>query len=149
VSELQQTEEWINARLGKVTASRMGDIMAKTKSGPSASRKNYRAELMVERLTGLPCRIRTSLATRVHPAAWDAWLRGLPESEKHRGQARDAWLHRLSTGVEIRSAGKTGERNDEVSIYCMRVHVAGLGRIGAGAKRQSRSWSHARLQRWS
>ncbi len=55
MSELQQTEEWIRARLGKATASRMGDIMAKTKSGPpAASRKNYRAELVVERMTGLP-----------------------------------------------------------------------------------------------
>lgn len=48
----QRSEEWHEARLGKVTASRVADMMARTKSGPSASRKNYRAELVLERLTG-------------------------------------------------------------------------------------------------
>lgn len=49
----QRTEEWFAARLGKVTASRVADLMAKTKSGPSASRANYMADLIVERLTGI------------------------------------------------------------------------------------------------
>lgn len=48
----QRSEEWFAARLGKVTASRVADLMAKTKSGPSASRANYMADLIVERLTG-------------------------------------------------------------------------------------------------
>lgn len=47
-------EEWLQARLGKVTASRVGDVMAKTRSGYSASRDNYMAQLIVERLTGKP-----------------------------------------------------------------------------------------------
>ncbi len=48
----QRTDEWFTARLGKVTASRVSDVMAKTKSGWGASRANYMAELIVERLTG-------------------------------------------------------------------------------------------------
>jgi putative phage-type endonuclease len=48
----QRTEEWFEARLGKVTASRVADVIAKTKSGYSASRSNYMAELICERLTG-------------------------------------------------------------------------------------------------
>jgi putative phage-type endonuclease len=48
----QQTEEWYQARIGRVTASRVADLMAKTKSGPSASRENYMAQLICERLTG-------------------------------------------------------------------------------------------------
>ena len=48
----QGSEEWFAARCGKVTASRVQDIIAKTKSGPSASRANYMAELVAERLTG-------------------------------------------------------------------------------------------------
>lgn len=47
----QRTPEWFEARLGRPTASRFGDIMAKTRSGYSASRKNYRAELVIQRLT--------------------------------------------------------------------------------------------------
>jgi putative phage-type endonuclease len=40
--------------LGKVTASRVSDVVAKTKSGWSASRTNYMAQLVAERLTGQP-----------------------------------------------------------------------------------------------
>lgn len=50
----QRTTEWHQARLGKVTASRVGDVMAKTRSGYVASRDNYMAQLIVERLTGKP-----------------------------------------------------------------------------------------------
>ncbi len=49
---VQGTDEWHAARLGKVTASRVADMMARTKSGWGAGRKNYLAELVAERLTG-------------------------------------------------------------------------------------------------
>jgi putative phage-type endonuclease len=48
----QRTEAWFAARVGKVTASRVKDVLAKTKTGYSASRANYMAQLTVERLTG-------------------------------------------------------------------------------------------------
>lgn len=48
----QRTEEWYAIRLGKVTASRVSDVIAKTKTGYSTSRMNYAAELISERLTG-------------------------------------------------------------------------------------------------
>lgn len=48
----QRTDEWFAARCGKVTASRIADVVAKTKSGYGASRANYMAELVCERLTG-------------------------------------------------------------------------------------------------
>lgn len=47
----QGSPEWHRQRLGKVTASRIADMIAKTKSGWGASRANYMAELIVERLT--------------------------------------------------------------------------------------------------
>jgi putative phage-type endonuclease len=50
----QRTNAWHQARLAKVTASRVADVMAKTRSGYSASRDNYMAQLIVERLTGKP-----------------------------------------------------------------------------------------------
>jgi putative phage-type endonuclease len=50
----QRTEEWFAARCGKVTASRVADIIAKTKTGASASRENYLAQLVCERLIGKP-----------------------------------------------------------------------------------------------
>ncbi len=48
----QYSNEWWAARLGKATASRISDIVAKTKSGWGASRATYEAELIAERLTG-------------------------------------------------------------------------------------------------
>lgn len=48
----QRTPEWFQARLGRPTASRFGDIMAMTRSGYSTSRKNYAAELVIQRITG-------------------------------------------------------------------------------------------------
>jgi putative phage-type endonuclease len=48
----QRSDEWFAQRLGKVTASRIKDVMAKTKSGPAATRKNYIMQLLCERLTG-------------------------------------------------------------------------------------------------
>jgi putative phage-type endonuclease len=50
----QGSAEWLQSRLGKVTASRVSDVVAKTKSGYSASRANYLAQLVCERLTGQP-----------------------------------------------------------------------------------------------
>jgi putative phage-type endonuclease len=49
----QGTEAWHQLRLGKVTASRVADIMAKTKTGVSASRGNYLIELALQRVTGV------------------------------------------------------------------------------------------------
>lgn len=49
---IQGSLEWFAARLGKVTASRVSDVIAKTKTGWGASRANYMAELIAERLTG-------------------------------------------------------------------------------------------------
>lgn len=49
---IQGSPEWLAARLGKVTASRVADVIAKTKTGYGASRANYMAELVAERLTG-------------------------------------------------------------------------------------------------
>jgi len=48
----QRSDQWFAARIGKVTASRVADVLAKTKSGYSASRDNYMAQLVCERLTG-------------------------------------------------------------------------------------------------
>jgi len=48
---VQGSPEWFAVRCGKVTASRVADVIAKTKTGYGASRANYAAELIAERLT--------------------------------------------------------------------------------------------------
>lgn len=49
----QGSDAWKQMRLGKATASRIADVVARTKSGWGASRANYAAELIAERLTGI------------------------------------------------------------------------------------------------
>jgi putative phage-type endonuclease len=58
----QGSTEWLAARCGLVTASRVADVVAKTKSGWGASRANYMAELIAERLTGQPAERFTNAA---------------------------------------------------------------------------------------
>lgn len=48
----QGSEQWHQYRLGKVTGSRIAELMATNKSGEAASRKNYMMELLCQRLTG-------------------------------------------------------------------------------------------------
>jgi putative phage-type endonuclease len=50
----QGTPEWFAMRAGRVTASRVADVIAKTKTGYSASRKNYMDELVKERFGVMP-----------------------------------------------------------------------------------------------
>jgi putative phage-type endonuclease len=52
MSDIEQgSDEWKQSRIGKATASRISDIVAKTKTGYSTSRANYMAQLVVERMT--------------------------------------------------------------------------------------------------
>lgn len=73
----QRTDDWFAARLGKVTASRVADVIAKTKTGYAASRDNYMADLIVERLTGQKASSFSNAAmewgTATEPQARDAY----------------------------------------------------------------------------
>lgn len=84
----QGSDAWLAQRVGKVTASRIADVMAKTKSGYGAARANYMAELLVERLTG-------AKAERFQSAE----MRWGIETEP---QARDAYS--FFTGAEVSPA---------------------------------------------
>ena len=49
----QRSQEWVAARLGRLTGSRASDMLATIKSGaPSTSRQNLLMQLVLERLTG-------------------------------------------------------------------------------------------------
>jgi len=73
----QGSIEWFQQRCGKATASRIADIIAQTKSGYSASRKNYMAQLVAERLTGTVADSYSNAAmqwgTDMEPQARDAY----------------------------------------------------------------------------
>lgn len=53
-SHPQGTPEWKQVRAGKATGSRANAIVAKIKTGEAATRRDYRVQLVTERLTGAP-----------------------------------------------------------------------------------------------
>lgn len=55
-------EAWLAARVGCLSASKMGDMLARTQKGWGASRANYAAQLVCERLTGEPTESYTNAA---------------------------------------------------------------------------------------
>lgn len=78
MSDIEQgTDEWFAIRCGKVTASRVADVIATTKTGYSASRANYEAQLICEILTGKPAESFTNAAmqwgTETEPLARAAY----------------------------------------------------------------------------
>lgn len=86
---VQGSGAWHDARLGCVTASRVADVVAKTKSGYSASRQTYMGQLLSERLTGLPTETFQNAAMR-----WGT------ETEATAVDAYEA-----ATGIETRAIG--------------------------------------------
>lgn len=86
----QRSEEWFACRRGKVTASKIGDLLATIRNGNwAASRKNYAAQLVTERLTGKD----------PEPFTNDAIQWGIDQE----GPARDAYVKR--TGNEVTEIG--------------------------------------------
>ena len=73
----QGTDEWHQMRLGKVTASKISDVIAKTKTGYGASRATYIGQLIAERLTNIPTEFYTNAAmqwgTETEPQARAAY----------------------------------------------------------------------------
>lgn len=83
---IQGSQEWFQARLGRVTASRIADVLAKTKTGWGASRYSYMGELIAERLTGRPNESFTSAAMQ--------W------GKDNEDRARQAYVFRYDRQVE-------------------------------------------------
>ena len=78
----QGTDSWHQIRCGKVTASRVADIIAKTKSGYSTSRENYLAQLVCERMTGKPTESFTN-AAMLHGTETEPFARAAYEAAKN------------------------------------------------------------------
>ena len=74
---VQGSDEWRAARCGSLGASRIADATARIKSGWGASRANLMAELIAERLTGVPYESYTNAAmqwgTQTEPEARTAY----------------------------------------------------------------------------
>jgi len=75
----QGSDAWFNIRIGKVTASRVADVLAKTKTGYSTTRDNYMAQLVCERLTGQKSESFTNAAIQ-HGVETEAYARAAYEA---------------------------------------------------------------------
>lgn len=119
----QNTPEWHQLRLGKVTASRVADIMRRGKGGAiSMSRARYAGELVAERLTGK--------ATSGFKSSDMEW------GNETEAQARDAYAFYRDADltevafVEHRSIAETGASPDRLvgddgllEIKCPATHT--------------------------
>lgn len=79
----QGTEAWHEARIGRVTASRLSDVLAKTKTGYGASRANYMTQLVLERITNTRAESFTN-AAMLHGITQEPFARAAYEA--HTGQ---------------------------------------------------------------
>lgn len=119
---VQGSPEWHALRLGKVTASRVSDVIAKTKSGPSASRAKYAGELIAERLTGTAAERFTNAAM-----SWGTDME--PEARRAYEFFRDADVKEvafvLHPTIADSGASPDGLVNDDglVEIKCPETHT--------------------------
>lgn len=118
----QGSPEWLQARVGLVTASRVADVVAKTKSGPSASRQNYLGELVAELLTG---------QSAESPFTNDDMRRGI-ELEPHARFAYELMTNTIvnTVGLVLHPSLRAGASPDGLvgeagllEIKCPRTHV--------------------------
>jgi YqaJ-like recombinase protein len=96
----QGSEEWRRARLGKLTASRISDALAKNRqgTGPGITQLNYQAELICERLNGF-----------VYEGFQNSYMERGKEEEDLAVKAYDLFAVRLN--LEIRAIGFVQHRS--------------------------------------
>lgn len=88
----QGSEQWLALRLGKVTGSRVADMMKRNKDGKyAASRKDYAFDLALERITG------ESQGPDLSNVKW------VQDGKEREPEARE--LYAFMKGVEVRQIG--------------------------------------------
>jgi len=117
----QGSEAWKLLKVGKVSASRMADLLAKTNSGASASRAKYMAQLLCERMTGQPTEFFTTAAmqrgTEIEPIARAAY-----EAENLTSVEQIAWVeHPTIPMAGCSPDGFVGEHG-LIEIKCKEIH---------------------------
>ena len=89
----QRTEEWFAARVGKVTASNVDNVIVKVKNGESMYKRKYRTQLITEQLTGKPVKIFMNEAMR--------------HGVEYEDEARNAYIAKLGLlkDVDVKEEG--------------------------------------------
>ncbi len=97
----QRSPAWVQARLGRLTASRAADMLAVAKGGEAASRRNLKVQLALERITN-----QSQAPSFVSAAMRDGIAR--------EGAARDAY--EAATGTWLTTTGFVA--HDTLPIGC-------------------------------
>jgi putative phage-type endonuclease len=135
----QRTDEWLRQRAGKFTGSRFGDLMARTKTGPSASRNELITTLAIERILGdcLPTYSNAAMqrGVELEPMARAAY-------EAHIGDLIEecAWVpHPRLPNVGVSPDGLVGA-NGLVELKCPANPAKHLAAIQRDEHAQEYSW---------
>ena len=126
---VQGSPEWHQARLGKVTASRISDVAAKIKTGWGASRAKYMGELIAESLTHEPTPSFSNAAmqhgTDTEPQAADAYAFYTDAELELVGFVDHPSIDQAGCSPDrlVSAAGKNGVENGLVEIKCPQTHT--------------------------
>jgi putative phage-type endonuclease len=145
----QRTDGWLSERAGKVTASCIYKVMAKTKAGYGADRANYAAQLIAERLTGFPAENFTN-AAMVWGIETEAQARAM--YELHTGHTVDETGFHPHPSIAMSGASPDGLIGNLglVEIKCPNTatHIATLRSAGIDRKYQLQmQWQMACTER--
>lgn len=97
----QRSPEWTAARLGRLTGSRAAAMLATVKGGESAGRRNLRAQLALERVTGRP-----------HDSTFQS---AAMQTGRDREPAARAWYEAL-TGALVTETGFLAARTQPIGV---------------------------------
>jgi putative phage-type endonuclease len=112
----QRSPEWILARVGSLGASRVAEVIAKTKSGYSTSRANLLGELVAERLTGKPAAGYTNAAMAWGSEQEAAARRAYAFEEEVEVEEVGLVLHPSIAGTHASPDGLVLDRNGELGL---------------------------------
>lgn len=127
----QRSDEWFAARVGRLTGSVAGEMLAKIKSGESAGRRNLLVRLVLERLTGRSQE--SAFTTPAMQAGVDREAAAFAAFEGLTGTVavRTGFLSHTSLMAGCSLDGHTGQFETLLSIKC-RQPPAHLGFLRSG-----------------
>ena len=138
-NQSQEGQDWVQQRCGAFTASRASDLMAKTRSGPSASRGALLALLAVERLTGHPvetyCNAAMQRGTDLEAEAREAYSFATGHAVIEVGFCQHATIPRCGASPD----GLVGD-DGLVELKCPANMAKHLDSLRTGAHAQEYRW---------
>jgi putative phage-type endonuclease len=135
----QRDDQWFRDRAGKFTGSRFSELMAKTKSGPSASRKNLITRLAVERLIGTCVETYSNFAMQRGIELEPAAIKAYEDSELLVVERVDFVQHPKLDFVSCSPDGLTGD-DGMVEVKCPTAEAKHYDALRCGSHAQEYRW---------